>query len=308
MHTIIFIIPYFGTWPIWMPLFVDSIKRNPTINFLFITDCEITVFDGVPNVKINTTTFVDYVELYKKVLGDDIQILNPYKICDLRPFFGVIHEKEIEGYDFFGWTDVDLLFGDIRSFYTAYILNKNDVLSTHSIRLAGHLALLRNIEKYRKIGFEVYNWKAALLSPNFVGIDEHGMTNALTMTIFDRIAEKIGFSKNHFILDWMRKIKVRRFYFREQYSTPFTAIPWMDGTLFADQPNQWIYDKGQIRNTRDKNHLFMYLHFMNFKSNQWRSDGSDAPWQHGFEFSVSDINQKVLINELGFKNLSNSDN
>jgi hypothetical protein len=299
MQSIIIIIPYFGKWPVWMELYLDSIKRNPSIDFLFITDCDTSLLEGIANVAFEKTTFENYVERYKTVLGNDIQIPTAYKICDLRPFFSLIHQKNIDAYDFFGWADVDLLFGDIRSFYTKKILSNYDVISTHKTRLSGHLALLKNTKKNKTIGLSIYQWKQALQNPNFVGIDEHGITNALQMTLFDKVAEKFKVSTNYSILKVLRKMKTRKHYFVEQYTTPFTPIPWIDGTLNSHQPSEWYYEKGIITNSSDTNRRFIYIHFMNFKSSIWRADGTSAPWEDGFIYSVDDLIQRIRIDVNG---------
>lgn len=301
MHRIAFLIPYFGNWPEWMSLYIDSIERNNTVDFHFITDCDTTI-SNASNIHFHKTTFKKYVNHAQQKLNVPINISNPYKICDLRPFFGIIHEDIINDYDFFGWTDVDLLFGDIRSFYTDEILSKYDVLSSHTIRLAGHCALLRNTEEYRNIGYKIYNWQEALKNPNFVGIDEHGMTNALCMTFWDKVSEKTKISWISSLFNWRKKQKTKRYYFIEQYSTPFTPIPWLDGTINSDQPDKWYYDKGTIRNDRDDKD-FMYIHFMNFKTSQWRHDKTKAPWE-GVEsiYRVNKLGERVCINKTGIYN------
>lgn len=303
MQSIVLIIPYFGKWPVWMELYLDSIKRNVTIDFFFITDCNTSLLDGIKNISFEKITFEEYIRRYKDLLGEDIKIPNAYKICDLRPFFGLVHKDTIKKYDFFGWTDVDLFFGSIRSFYTNEILTKYDVLSTHKTRLSGHLALLRNIEYHKTIGYKIYNWRQALQNPEFVGIDEHGITNALQMTFFDKAAEKLRFSKNNIVLNVIRKLKTSKHYFVEQYTTPFTPIPWIDDTLNSDQPNEWFYDQGTITNSRDAGKKFIYLHLMNFKSSTWRADGTKAPWQDGFDCVVEDFDDTIKIDLKGIKSL-----
>jgi hypothetical protein len=303
-HKILLIIPYFGKWPVWFALFVDSIQRNAGIDFLFVTDCDAEPLIKLKNVKVEHISFEKYIERYKKILGSYIQIPNPYKICDLRPFFGLIHEKDIKGYDFFGWTDVDLVFGDIRSFYTDELLSNYDVFSTHQDRLSGHLALLRNTEYLKNIGFSIYNWKESLQNPNFVGIDEHGITNALTMTFWDKVSEKLKQKWISNLFSFVQKKKSKRFYFKEQYTTPFITVPWLDGSLNSQQPSVWFYENGKVWNERDGERNFLYLHFMNFKSSQWRHDGTKAPWE-GKEkiYFVENFRSKVKIDATGFKNV-----
>lgn len=294
MHKIAFLIPYFGQWPEWMDLYLDSIERNRSVDFHFITDCDTSV-SNAKNIIFHSTTFEKYVAGAEKILDVSINIPNPYKICDLRPFFGVIHAEIIKDYDFFGWTDVDVLFGDIRSFYTDEILSNFDVLSSHDIRLAGHCALLRNTSEFCEMGYKVYDWKNALLNPEFVGIDEHGMTNALCMTFWDKLSEKLKIPWISSLFKWRRKQKMRRYYFKEQYSTPFIAIPWLDGSVYNDQPSEWKYDKGVITNSRDGDRKFMYLHFMNFKSSQWRKDNSQAPWEELSSYCTGEFSPTASI-------------
>lgn len=289
-----------------MELYLDSLRRNPTIDFLFITDCDDTILKDIPNISYQKIAFEDYILKYKKILGSSIQINNPYKICDLRPFFALAHKQDIEGYDFFGWADTDLLFGDLRSFYTSNLLERYNVLSTHSSRLSGHCALLRNTSKHQSIGFKIYRWKEALENPQFVGIDEHGITNALQMTIWDKIAEKFKFSKDNPFCNFMRKWKISKHYFVEQYTTPFTPIPWLDGSLHDNQPSNWYYDRGEITNDTDLDRKFIYLHLMNFKSRTWRLNQTEAPWENNDHiYEDIDVLKRVNISRHGFKNVLN---
>lgn len=296
MKSIALLIPYFGKWPAWMPLFLDSIERNETIDFHFITDCD-TSISTAKNIYFHPTSFEAYVANAEKKIGAPINVPNAYKICDLRPFFGIIHHDIIKNYDFYGWTDTDIFFGNIRQFYTNDLLNKYEVLSSHKIRLAGHLALLRTTKKYTQLGYKVYDWQKAVKNPNFVGIDEHGMTNALCMTFWDKIFEKLKLSTDNFVLNALRKWKKRKYYFVEQYSTPFTPIPWLDGSINSAQPDTWFYHQGTITNDRDGDRKFMYLHLMNFKSSLWRADGTEAIWKDNNY--LGDVKSKIIITLTG---------
>ena len=65
--SLIMLILYFGRWPEWIDLFVESCKWNPSVRWLLYTDC------GEPENKADN---VDYVHLsfddYKaKKPGDD---------------------------------------------------------------------------------------------------------------------------------------------------------------------------------------------------------------------------------------------
>jgi hypothetical protein len=68
-----------------------------------------------------------------------VEIFYPYKICDFKPALGEIFNDYLGGYAFWGYCDLDLLFGDLSKFIT------DDILSSYKKVLArGHLTLYRN--------------------------------------------------------------------------------------------------------------------------------------------------------------------
>ncbi|HAM97251.1 MAG TPA: hypothetical protein DCQ26_01465 [Marinilabiliales bacterium] len=278
MKSMVFLIPYFGQFPEWAPLFFETINRNPTINFIFYTDCDTTGYN-FPNVVFKKMSFDEYIIMAKQKASIEFNPANAYKLCDLRPLYPKIHYEDIKEYDFYGWTDMDILFGDIRLFYSDDILKKYSVLSTHQVRISGHLALFRNTANNRDMYKKIYDWRNKLVYPNFVGIDEHGITNAYTMTIFDKFNEKFQVQINNWLTRKIKAFKMRKLYLKEQYTTPFTTIPWIDGTINSQQPDTWYYKDGRITNSRDGDREFMYIHFMNFKNSQWRHDETKAPWE-----------------------------
>jgi len=300
-NSIIIFIPYFGKWPEWIELFFHSLELNSSVDFHFFTDCDNSVFSS-PNLFFHDMSFESYVAKAEEKIGVSINILNAYKICDLRPMFGIIHSEIIENYDFYGWCDIDLLFGDIRSFYSCELLHKYEVFSTHSDRISGHFALFKNTNANKKKYLNIYDWKAVLKDPKFVGIDEIGITKAYTMTIFDKINEKFNFSFNNFITRHFKNKRLKKLYLVEQFTTPFTPIKWIDDSINSDQPSVWYYQQGNVTNNRDLDRNFIYIHFMNFKSSQWRHDGTKAPWekkQKVYFVSNDQLNEKIEISPNG---------
>jgi hypothetical protein len=306
-NTIALIIPYFGKFPEWAPLYFETIRRNSSIDFLFYTDCDFSSYQHISNCIFHKIRFEDYLQNARELAGIEFNPANAYKLCDLRPLYPIIHYADIREYDFYGWTDMDILYGDIRLFYTDDLLAKYDVFSAHEVRISGHFALFRNIEKYRNAYKKIYCWREHLAFPEFVGIDEHGITNALTMTFFDRLNEKMNWNLDNFLTRWLKKRKMSRLYMVEQYTTPFITTPWLDGSKNCKQPDVWFYKDGKITNSRDVDRNFIYLHFMNFKSSQWRHDGTPAPWEgkeHLYTASKEDMKYGIIIDQKGIHKLS----
>ena len=181
MYRIAFIIPFFGEWPSWTPLFLDSCRNNPTVDFFLFTDCDPLGFeiDAFPNVHQHRIGFIDYCELVSQKLNVGFHPTRAYKLCDLKPYYGVIHEDVLKDYDFWGFCDVDLVLGNLRSFYTEEVLKRYDVVSNHADRVSGHLTLMRNTEKVNRKPLEIPECRQMLSSDRHYAIDEIAFTKKL---------------------------------------------------------------------------------------------------------------------------------
>ncbi|MGL5902501.1 MAG: DUF6625 family protein, partial [Cetobacterium sp.] len=140
MKKIIIILPYFGKFPNYFSLWLKSVELNPNIDFLLITDNEFN-YELPKNIKIITRKFEELKAEIQKCFDFEIILNSPYKICDYRPAFGFIFKEHINGYDFWGHCDADMIFGDLKKFLSDEILEKN-----YKIYTKGHLSLYRNID------------------------------------------------------------------------------------------------------------------------------------------------------------------
>lgn len=253
---LIMLIPYFGRWPEWIDLFVESCKWNPNVRWRLYTDC------GEPENKADNIDYVhlsfdDYKALVRERLGIAFDPPDPYKLCDLKPCLAHIHERDVAGFRFFGYGDIDVVYGNIGNFYTGDLLARFNVLSTHPERLAGHFAVLRNAPAFRRAFERIRNYRTLLEQPHYVGMDEGNFTNAFSPHGFRRII-------NYF--DPRR----RRLLFVERYSTVLSPRGWHDGTM--NYPQQWFWRRGRLTNERDGEREFLYLHFMRWQSDRWMPD------------------------------------
>ena len=291
---------HFGSWPEWIDLFFETARRNPSIDFLVVTDVDARRF-AAPNIHLRRTSFEEYVDAARQRLGIRFDPPDAYKLCDLRPMFGELHEEDFSRFDFYGWSDTDLLLGDIRRVYTAELLRSNDVISSHSDRISGHFALFRNTPRNRAMYKHIYGWQTALANPKFVGIDEHGISNAYFQTVFDKANERFGWRISNPATRVASRRRLSRIHLVEQYTTPFLPRPWLDGTVDSAQPDVWFYRDGHITNDRDERE-FLYLHFMNFKSSRWRHDGTSAPWEGASSVcraTPDDMTRGIVIDKFG---------
>jgi len=267
--SIAIIIPYFGKWPEWFELYLETCKFNESINWFFLTDCEIPNAT-YSNVSFIEFTFAKYKALVSSKLGINFNPDSPYKLCDIRPALGYIHQDIIEGFDYYGFGDIDVVYGNIRKFYTDDILTYN-CISSHRNRISGHLCLFKNTLLNKEVFFKIENWQSLFLDKNHLGIDESKLTKI--------------YLRHKKYPEWLRKIYgfhdpyQRSCYFKEQYSTILFPHPWVDGTM--EHPQLWYWRKGKLTNNKDGNREFMYLHFMNWKSSLWlrKMWGDKAAWE-----------------------------
>lgn len=156
MKNICYVIVYFGKLPDTMKLWLKSCRYNPTINWLIYTD-DSSEYDYPKNVSVKYCTFEDFKKKAQAKFSFDIKIDTPYRLCDYKVAYGYILEDELSAYDFWGYCDLDMVFGNIRNFLTDEVLENHD-----RIGFLGHSTLYRNTYSMNRLfmksveGTEVY--------------------------------------------------------------------------------------------------------------------------------------------------------
>jgi hypothetical protein len=239
MKSIILILPYFGEWPVWFEAHLLSIAKNPTIHWLIVTDCDIPkVYPD--NITFKTTQLQNLNKHVNQVVDASVP-LTPRKFCDLKPAYGDIFNEDIKGYDFWGFCDMDIIWGDIRKFITDEMLDIYDVISSRKEAISGHFNLFRNTPKLNKLYEELPNYKILIEKPKLMRIDEELLTNYLKSEI----------SKNqlHFKVFW-ETILCNQERGRDSHQEYYL--------------DRWQWQDGKMVNTHTKQEV-MYLHFINWK-------------------------------------------
>jgi len=141
MRKIILFALYFGKLPGHMPYWVRSCGANPTIDWVLMTDQDLNI--PLPaNISYIRTDLSAVRQRFADTVGIAPDLTRPYKLCDLRPAYGLVFADIAEGYDFWGYCDLDVIFGDIRAFITEDILDRYDKILSR-----GHLSLYRNTDE-----------------------------------------------------------------------------------------------------------------------------------------------------------------
>jgi hypothetical protein len=274
MKSILLIIPYFGKWPIWFEAHLKSIQTNPSINWLIPTDCDIPQ-EYPKNIKFMPMSFDEMNTVFNEKLGFEV-VLNYRKLCDLKPTYAHVFEDELKDYDFWGFCDMDIIWGNIRKFLTPDILRNYDIISSRKGAVSGHFNLFRNNQENKYVYKEVKNAKSYLQSVDLTRFDE----NLLTEAIKKNKNKRVLWSK---ILCNQEKgnDSIQEFYL-----------------------DRWLFKNGQVINTKIDKEV-MYLHFLNWKKYILTSEILyTEPIEQGFYISYNIIKikkhtfLKIMLNDI----------
>ena len=142
--TINIIIPYFGKFPNYFQLFLNSCVCNRTIVWTIITDnTESYMYPS--NVKKVHMSFEDVQQLIRSKFDFELAINSVHKLCEFKPAYGFIFDDFVKGYDFWGYGDLDLIYGDIRSFLSEKILSYDKIFTL------GHFSLIKNTYEINRL-------------------------------------------------------------------------------------------------------------------------------------------------------------
>ena len=166
------IVPYFGEFNNYFQLWLNSCRYNDKIDWILFTDDK-QRFDYPSNVTVYYKKFHEIVELIQSIYSFKISLNNPYKLCDYKVAYGEIFREYLIGYEFWGYCDTDLIFGNINRFVTEFHLKKYNKLF-----IGGHFSLYRNIEEvnsfYRQFhGPSFYNYTNVFTSDDSFAYDEY---------------------------------------------------------------------------------------------------------------------------------------
>lgn len=137
------VLPYFGKLPPYWGGFVDSCKDNTEIDFLIVTDCLESSVNYAPNIKVVPMSWLEMrrliAETYSRYGIKKVCTSFAYKLCDYKPTYGVLFNDHLKNYDYWGYIDCDLVFGNLAKFLTKIGIDRYD-----RVYSAGHLSIYRN--------------------------------------------------------------------------------------------------------------------------------------------------------------------
>lgn len=271
------IIVYFGRFPAWMPAYLESCKWNKNFDFLIFSDANFAYANIPKNVTIAPLTLEQFNNIYLRSFPNNKPIKFHYKLCDLKPIYGILFHEYIKNYPFFWWGDLDVIYGNIEKYLTDEML-KQEVISFHWRHISGHLCLVQT--KLAKILYLAFpDWSEKVNFDRHVGLDEPAHLEGVS------------------------------YYAQESFNTPWSEIiSWTNGEFVF--PSEWYWENGVLTNDLDGTRDFPYLHFMQWRRGNTGQRNKDRfrklfhlQWYNKanvFHMEPEDVKWGFKINKKGF--------
>lgn len=238
------VIPYFGEWPNWFEYYLFSLEKNPKLTVYFFSDISIENIYIPQNAKFIFIPFKDYCQEVSKKLNIKFNPLNPYKLCDLKPFYPFIHRDILKSHDYVGWGDIDLIYGDLDIIFSQKKMLQYDIISLYSSIISGPFTLIKNDPEIYINFFNIPNWGNLLESPRIELFDEIKLSIHLTPELnllrafYDRLGGLMGnqISWMDSLIRFYSHIIYPKYHFRQMGISPkindSEFIKYIDGRVY----------------------------------------------------------------------------
>lgn len=197
---VILLVPWIGREPNWAPQFWDRIEASSDLVHL--------VFLQLKSWSSFRRTVRQRLDLLPPAQA------SPRKICDYRPAFGEIYDYRIEGYEWWGWCDMDCVFGDFAAFLTPERLAGYDLITDHASIVNGPFTIMRNTPEMTSLYRRGGHYREVFISPEHAAWDEVG---------FSEIVQR------HANAEWIRPLFLNAHTHDHESPTPYL----LDNKLYA---------------------------------------------------------------------------
>lgn len=170
--------PFFGDLPPWFDAWQRNIARLEQHGYRVLVD---TDEDG-----------------FRQRVADRLGIVCPPmfgtgNIWDFRCALGVLYADELAGFDYWGHSDMDVVYGRVERFTTDEALAACDIFTDCVFGyIAGPWAIYRNVERVNRLFLEHDEWRENMESPTPTGWVEGAFTELakshVRLTVDDRHA------------------------------------------------------------------------------------------------------------------------
>lgn len=148
------IVPFFGDEVPWMKHWLRNTERMQSLGYDFLLDTDEADFQARVSERLGIVC---------------PRMHNNGNSWDFRPALGVLYADEIDGFDWYGHCDFDVVFGRVERWITDEFLAPLDVFGCHDDYMSGPFSLYRNTPAVRELFFESPVWRERLEHDGGIG-------------------------------------------------------------------------------------------------------------------------------------------
>lgn len=231
-NSLAIIVAYLGSLPWYYKYFIHTCKYNPTVDFFLLLDQPVDKSLLPVNVKVIVKNFDEINALFSQGLNMPIKMEFAYKLCDYRPAFGVIFEDLLKNYNFWGYSDFDVIFGNIRNFVTYDLMSNFDIISMRHDYLPGCFTVYKNCDKVNTLFTHSKDYVTVFSNATHFCFDE-------TNFCHEQFTDGVHYSKIHSQVESMTHVvkklqesgDVRAYFDFQIIEGRPGRLKWQNGTL-----------------------------------------------------------------------------
>jgi hypothetical protein len=179
--------------------------------------------------------------------------------------YGVIFADDLKPFDFWGCSDLDIVWGNIRHFATDARLQDLHIFSSRKEKLSGHCTFYRNTPEVNRLFERIPDVRALLSTSHYEHLDERELTKYVKPLHSLRSLQ----AKSSLRVYWDEELATNAAY---QKALGDQSLIWRDGGAFGPDGRE-----------------LMYIHFHKLKEEMKTID-----------FDVADEPRAFRINREGF--------
>ena len=154
------ILPWYGAKPWYWPLFEASARRIG-MDVIVVAEKGFRVKER--NFRVVEMSLDEVRRRAEKALGTGVNLTRGYKLCDLRPMYGVVFADILEDYDYWAYGDCDVIYGRKFNDFLAKVADGDwDVATVQSKWLSGPFTMLKNVPKINTLFERARDWRKTL--------------------------------------------------------------------------------------------------------------------------------------------------
>ena len=221
-NKVCFISCWFGKLPEYFPVWLKTCSYNPDFDFLLLTDDK-TTYQYPNNVKFIPFSKDAFLQRVKKRIDNKPSLQAAYRLCDYRPMYGIILSDEIEGYEYWGYCDIDVVFGSINKF-----LPFEEIKKYNAVFNGGHFSIVKNDSEMNTLFKQpgaLFDYKTVIRKHAIFAFDE--------TTGFQRIVRVNNINAKFGVPYIETESKYKQLRSRMEKSNPeYQAYYWEEGNLY----------------------------------------------------------------------------